>query len=295
MKPIFRGSAVALATPFLNGGVDLDGLRRLLDYQLEGGTSAIVACGTTGEASTMTLEERATVVGECVKHVNGRVPVIAGTGSNCTQSAIDTAKRFEDLGAEAQLVVTPYYNKTTQEGLYRHYMAIAEQTALPIILYNVPTRTNLEIAPETLDRLAASERFIGLKESSYDMPLVMERIRRAGGRLTVYSGNDDMVVPLMALGAEGVISAIANVAPREVTLMADSYLKGDTATALGQQLTLLPLIRALFCEVSPVPVKAALDMLGLCSGELRLPLVDITPANRERLMLVLQQSGLLEA
>ena len=295
MQPLFQGSAVALASPFLNGQVDVSALHRLLDYQLEGGTAAIVACGTTGEASTMTLDERALVIGECVKHVEGRVPVIAGTGANNTQAVIDNANRFADLGAAAQLVVTPYYNKATQEGLYQHYMAIAEKTALPIMMYNVPSRTALEIAPETLSRLAASERFIAVKESSYDVPLVMERIRRAGGRLTIYSGNDDMVVPLMALGAEGVISAVANVAPREVALMADSYLKGDTATALGQQLTLLPLVRALFCEVNPIPVKAALEMLGLCSGELRLPLTDIAPEHREQLMGVLQRMGLLDA
>ena len=293
MQPIFQGSAVALATPFQGGRVDVPALRRLIDYQLEGGTAAIVACGTTGEASTMTLDERELVARECVRAVDGRVPVIVGTGSNCTQNVVDAANRFADVGAAAQLVVTPYYNKTTQEGLYRHYMTIAENTTLPIMLYNVPSRTNLEIAPETLSRLAACERFVAIKESSFDIPLVMERIRHAGGRLTVYSGNDDTAVPLMALGAEGVISAVANVAPREVALMADSYLKGDTATALGQQLTLLPLIRALFCEVNPVPVKAALEMLGLCSGELRLPLVPIAPTNRERLMNTLQLAGLL--
>ena len=283
MPSLFQGSAVALVTPFQNGQVDVEALHRLTERQINGGTAAIVACGTTGEPSTMTADERELVVREVVRAANGRVPVIAGTGANCTQTVIDTANRYTDLGCAAQLVVTPYYNKTTQEGLYRHYMTIAEQTELPIIIYNVPSRTTLDIAPEVLDRLAASERFIGLKESSFNVPYVMEKIRHVGGRLAIYSGNDDLVVPMMALGAEGVISVVSNLLPEKMAEMTRSYLAGDVATALDLQLTLMPLIRALFAETSPIPCKRAMELMGLCSGELRLPLVPIGKENESKL------------
>lgn len=280
---LFQGSAVALVTPFANGKVDTDAIARLVEMQIAGGTKAIIACGTTGEPTTMNAEERELTVRTVVRTVNGRVPVIAGTGSNCTQNVIDTANRYQDLGCAAQLVVTPYYNKTTQEGLYCHYMAIAEATALPIVIYNVPTRTALDISPEVLDRLACCEKFIALKESSYNIPYVMDKIRHVGGRLAIYSGNDDTVVPLMALGAEGVISVVANVLPEMVAQMAGSYLAGEHATALDLQLRLMPVICALFAEVSPIPCKAAMEMMGLCGGELRLPLVPIGESSRVRL------------
>ena len=283
MPSLFQGSAVALVTPFANGKVDTAAIERLVEVQLAGGTSAIVACGTTGEPTTMNADERELTVRTVVKAVKGRVPVIAGTGSNCTQNVIDTANRYEDLGCAAQLVVTPYYNKTTQEGLYRHYMAIAEATKLPIVIYNVPSRTALDISPEVLDRLASCEKFVALKESSYNLPYVMDKIRHVGGRLAVYSGNDDMVVPMMALGAEGVISVVANLLPDMVSKMARSYLAGDHATSLDLQLTLMPVICALFAEVSPIPCKAGMEMMGLCSGDLRLPLVPIGEANRAKL------------
>ncbi len=288
---LFQGSAVALVTPFANGKVDVPALHRLVDFQLDNGTAALVACGTTGEPSTMTAEERELVVKETLRAAKGRVPVIAGTGSNCTQSVIDTAKRYEGMGCAAQLVVTPYYNKTTPEGLYRHFMEIAEHTELPIIIYNVPSRTTLDISAEVLDRLAECEKFVGLKESSYNVPYVMEKIRRACGRLTLYSGNDDMVVPLMALGAEGVISVAANVAPKEMADMAQKHLAGDTLGALDLQLWLMPLIKALFVEVSPIPCKAAMEMMGLCGGELRLPLVPISAGAREQLREALLSVG----
>lgn len=291
MPSLFRGSAVALVTPFAGGRVDTAAIQRLVEMQLAGGTSAIIACGTTGEPTTMNAEERELTVRTVVHAVAGRVPVVAGTGSNCTQNVIDTAKRYEDIGCAAQLVVTPYYNKTTQEGLYRHYMAIAEQTALPIVIYNVPTRTALDISPEVLDRLASCEKFIALKESSYNIPYVMDKIRRVGGRLAIYSGNDDTVVPLMALGAEGVISVVANILPEMVATMANSYLAGEHATALDLQLRLMPVICALFAEVSPIPCKAAMEMMGLCGGELRLPLVSISDCNREKLREALVSVG----
>lgn len=280
---LFQGSAVALVTPFVGGKVDTAAIERLVEMQILGGTKAIVACGTTGEPTTMNAEERELTVRTVVKAVDGRVPVIAGTGSNCTQNVIDTAKRYEDIGCVAQLVVTPYYNKTTQEGLYQHFMAIAEKTALPIVIYNVPTRTTLDISPEVLDRLACCEKFIGLKESSYNIPYVMEKIRHVGGRLAIYSGNDDTVIPLMALGAEGVISVVANALPQMVAQMTDSYLAGDHRTALDLQLRLMPVICAFFAEVSPIPCKAAMEMMGLCGGDLRLPLVPIGDCNRAKL------------
>ncbi len=291
IKPLFQGSAVALATPFLNGEVDVPALHRLVDFQIDSGTAALVACGTTGEPTTMTPQEREQVVKETIKAAKGRVPVIAGTGSNWTQNVIDTANRYTDIGCAAQLVVTPYYNKTTQEGLYRHYMEIAEKTSLPILIYNVPSRTNLDIAPETLGRLASSDKFIGLKESSYNLPFVMEKLRVLDGRLTLYSGNDDMVQPLMALGAAGVISVVANILPKAMAHMAESYLSGNNEEALSAQLRLLPLVRAMFAEVSPIPCKAAMEWMGLCSGELRLPLVPIGEAAKAQLRAALEQAG----
>lgn len=291
MPSLFQGSAVALVTPFLNGKVDTAAMERLVERQIESGTKALIVCGTTGEPCTMEADECELVVRTVVKAAHGRVPIVAGTGSNSTQHVIQTAKRYEDLGCDAQLVVTPYYNKTTQEGLYRHYMTVAEQTKLPIVIYNVPSRTALDISPEVLDRLADSEQIIALKESSYNLPYVMEKVRRVGDRLALYSGNDDMVTPLMGIGGKGVISVVANVLPATVAEMANSYLQGDCDTALSLQLTLLPLIRALFAEVNPIPCKAAMEMLGLCSGEVRLPLIPIGEENRQKLRAALIAVG----
>ena len=294
-EPLFRGSAVALVTPFRDGQVDAEALRRLVDMQIRGGTAAIVACGTTGEPATLTPDEREQVVRATLEAAAGRVPVICGTGSNCTQTVIDTERRYRSLGCAAQLVVTPYYNKTSQEGLYAHFMAIAEHTELPIILYNVPSRTGLDIAPETLDRLAGTGRFIGLKESSYDLPRVMEKLSAIKGRLSLYSGNDDMIYPLLALGAEGVISVLANVAPAYVNRMTDAYFKGDTAVSLAMQAECMPLVRALFSEVNPIPCKYAMELLDLCRGELRLPLIPAGEDTRAKLRAALLQMGLLMA
>lgn len=294
-EPLFRGSAVALVTPFRGGQVDAEALRRLVDMQIRSGTAAIVACGTTGEPATLTPDEREQVVRATLEAAAGRVPVICGTGSNCTQTVIDTERRYRSLGCAAQLVVTPYYNKTSQEGLYAHFMAIVEHTELPIILYNVPSRTGLDIAPETLDRLAGTGRFIGLKESSYDLPRVMEKLSAIKGRLSLYSGNDDMIYPLLALGAEGVISVLANVAPAYVNRMTDAYFKGDTAVSLAMQAECMPLVRALFGEVNPIPCKYAMELLDLCGGELRLPLIPAGEDTRAKLRAALLQMGLLMA
>ena len=279
-KPLFRGSATALITPFENGKVDLPALRRLVEMQIEGGTAAIVSCGTTGEPATMTADEREMVIRETVKAVNGRIPVICGTGSNNTAAVIENERRYRDLGCAAQLVVTPYYNKTTQEGLYAHFMHIAENTELPIILYNVPGRTNLDLGAQTIARLCECEKFIALKESSYDIPGIMEKMRAANGRLAFYSGNDDMVYVSLALGFEGVISVLSNVKPKVMSDLVESYFQGDHAHSRELQLDSLPLIRALFSEVSPIPCKYAMAKLGLCQNELRLPLIPASESTR---------------
>lgn len=273
-EPLFRGSAVALVTPFHQGKVDVEALRALVNRQIEGGTAAIVACGTTGEPATLSAQERELVIAETVKAAAGRVPVICGTGSNCTQSVIENERRFRDLGCAAQLVVTPYYNKTTQEGLYAHFMAVAEGTELPIILYNVPSRTGLDISAATLAKLARSGRFIALKESSYAVPGILEKLAVMEGKMALYSGNDDMVYPLLSLGAQGVISVVSNVAPALMADMVSAWFAGDAERSRALQLQSLPLVRALFHEVSPIPCKYAMERLGLCGGGLRLPLID---------------------
>lgn len=294
-EPLFRGSAVALVTPFRGGKVDVEAIHRLVEMQIAGGTAAIVACGTTGEPATLTPDERELVIREVLAAAKGRVPVVCGTGSNCTQTVIDTERRYRELGCAAQLVVTPYYNKTTQEGLYAHFMAIAEHTQLPIILYNVPSRTNLDIGPETLSRLAESGRFIALKESSYDLPRVMEKLSAIEGKLTLYSGNDDMIYPLMALGAQGVISVLSNVAPKMVSDMAAAALAGENEKALAMQIEALPLVRALFSEVSPIPCKYAMERMGLCTGELRLPLIEAGEGTKRKMNEALLGASLLNS
>ena len=272
--PLFRGSAVAIVTPLRNGEVDVEALHRLVEMQVSGGTAALVSCGTTGEPSTLSMAERVDVVGCTVEAAGGRIPVICGTGSNSTAAVVENEKAMRDLGCAAQLVVTPYYNKTTQEGLYAHFMHIAENTQLPIVVYNVPGRTSLDIAPRTLERLAQSGRFIALKESSYDLPRVMEKMQAVDGKMDVYCGNDDMVYPMLALGAQGVISVASNVSPRLMSDMVKSWFEGDHEKSRRLQLEALPLVRALFNEVSPIPCKYALELMGVCSGELRLPLIE---------------------
>ena len=294
MAAIFEGSAVALVTPFENGKVDTAAIERLVEYQLQAGTAAIIACGTTGEPATMSADERALVISTICKATGGRIPVIAGTGTNNTQAVIDTAKRYEDMGCAAQLVVTPYYNKTNKEGLYRHYMAIAENTELPIVIYNVPSRTGIDLKPDTLKRLTSCEKIIGVKESSYDVPTVMEKFAVIEGtQISMYSGNDDMNYPLLALGAKGVISVAANFVADKVHAMVESFMRGDLPSAFKKQLELMPINRALFLEVNPIPCKAAMDILGLCSGELRLPLYPISAESREKLVEAMAGLGLV--
>ncbi len=294
MASIFTGSGVALVTPFRDGKVDTAALERLTERQIQAGTAAIIACGTTGEPATMTPDERELVIRTICKTANGRIPVIAGTGTNNTQAVIDTAKRYEDMGCAAQLVVTPYYNKTNREGLYRHFMAVAENTKLPIVIYNVPSRTGIDLQPETLQKLSQCEQFVGLKESSYDLPTVMEKVSALkGSAMAMYSGNDDMNYPLLTLGAQGVISVTGNLVPDMVYQMVKAYFSGDTEAALAMQLKLMPLNRALFVEVNPIPCKAAMEIMGLSTGELRMPLYPISDGSREKLVAVLKEYGLL--
>ena len=290
---LFRGSAPALVTPFKNGSIDKDAFKRLLDFQLREGSDALVVCGTTGEPSTMSLAEHRELVDIAVKHVAGDVPIIAGSGGNNTQGVIAAAQAFEALGVDGLLAVTPYYNRTTQGGLLAHYRAIADSVSLPIIVYNVPSRTGMNIEPETLAELGRDPRFCGVKEASGNLCQIMEYFRVRPGTMSVFSGNDDQVYPFLAMGGEGVISVVANILPRQMHQMTTAYFEGDTEGALALQLELLPLIKALFSEVSPIPVKAALSMMGMIEDELRLPLVPLSQPNREVLREQLTEVGLL--
>lgn len=292
MKPLFTGCATALVTPFRGGQVDYDALDRLVEAQLDGGVSALVVAGTTGEPATMTWEEQVSVIERVIKKAAGRAPVIAGTGSNCTAEAIHAAKQAAALGADAQLVVTPYYNKTSQEGLVAHYLAIADATALPVIVYNVPSRTGVNIGPAALRRICKHERVIAVKEANPDMGEALEKLRLCGDDAVFYCGNDDLIVPAMACGFQGVISVLSNLLPAETSKMAALALAGDYPSAAAMQRALLPLVHALFSETSPIPIKAALAAVGVCDEELRLPLVPMQSATREKLYEAMRGAGL---
>ena len=282
---IFKGAAVAIITPFQeNREINYPKLAEIIDDQIAHHTDAIVICGTTGESSTLTHEEHLEAIRFTVEHVAGRVPVIAGTGSNCTETAIYLSTEAEKYGADALLVVTPYYNKATQKGLIAHYTAIAESVNLPIIMYNVPSRTGCNIQPETAAYLAKNVKNIaGIKEASGNISQIAKLMQLAEGQIELYSGNDDQVVPIMALGGLGVISVLSNVAPQQTHDMVAKFLEGDVAGSREIQLKALPLIDALFCEVNPIPVKAAMNMMGWEVGPLRMPLTEMEPQNQERL------------
>ena len=284
MKDIlFIGSGVAIVTPFHAGAVNFPAFGRLIDRQIDGGTDAIIVCGTTGEAATMTQKERMETIAYCVDRVAGRVPVIAGTGANDTQVARENALAAERLGVDGLLIVTPYYNKATQQGLLRHYKVIADSVGTPIILYNVPSRTGVNIQPETYAELAQHPNIAGVKEASGNFSQIQKTRNLCPADFAIWSGNDDAAVPLMALGGKGLISVLSNVRPVETLDMIKSCLRGDFARAGRLQVSLMPLIDALFCEVNPIPVKAAMELLGLCSGELRLPLCRISERHLEQL------------
>ena len=292
---IFTGAGVALVTPFKEDlSVDYDQLEKFIDFQIDNGTDSIVICGTSGEASTMSHDEQIEVVSACVSHVNGRVPVIAGAGANCTDEALNLAKRSEKAGADGLLVVTPYYNKATQKGLEEYYTTVGNSVDIPIIMYNVPGRTGTNIQPATAVKIAKSvDNIVAIKEASGDIGQVATLAALADGCLDIYSGNDDQVVPLLALGGIGVISVLSNVAPAYVHDMCYKFFSGDIAGSRKMQLDALPLVNALFCEVNPIPVKAALNMMGKEVGTLRAPLTEMEDAHKEVLKKAMMDLGIL--
>ena len=292
---LFTGAGVALITPFNeDNSVNYEMLKTLVDRQIDGGTDAIIVCGTTGEPATMTEEEKLSVIKCVVERTAGRIPVIAGTGANSTQTVIDFSKKAESLGVDGLLIVTPFYNKATQNGLYAHYAAIAGAVKLPIIMYNVPSRTGCNIQPQTAARLGKDfDNIAGIKEASGNISQVAKLKSLAGDCLDIYSGNDDQVIPILSLGGIGVISVLSNVAPKETHDMVMDYLNGKVKSALDIQLKYLDLIDALFCEVNPIPVKAAMNLMGYNVGGLRLPLTVIEDEHREILESSLKACGLL--
>ena len=292
-KPIFTGSAAAVATPFTGSGVDFPALRKHLDFLLENGTDALVVCGTTGEAATMSYEERMETVEAVVRHVDGRVPVIAGTGSNNTENAIALSKDAVSAGADGLLVVTPFYNKATQRGLIRHFAAVADSAERPVILYNVPSRTGVKCAAETYAQLASHPNIQGVKEASGDLALVQKTRELCPEDFYIWSGNDDETAPIMLLGGSGVISVAANVVPQEMHQLTASCLSGDFVSAGKLQLRLRKLCEALFWEVNPIPVKTAMSMMGFCQERFRLPMCEMEEENRARLRTVLAEYGLV--
>ncbi len=293
MKPLFLGTGTALVTPFKNDQIDWNALENLIEDQIAGGVSALIATGTTGEPSTMSQQEQLDVIRFVARQAAGRVCVIAGTGSNSTRHVIENAKAVADFGCAAQLVVTPYYNKTTQDGLVAHYHAIADQTELPVIVYNVPSRTGLNILPATLKKITAHENIVAVKEANADVVQAMDKIILCGDQADFYSGSDELIVPLMNLGFKGVISVLSNVLPRETSEMTGAALRGDWQTATALQLKYLPFVHSLFSETSPTPVKAALQMLGKMSDEVRLPLIPMGEKNRAAMADIMRGLGML--
>ena len=289
---IFEGSGVAIITPFSGNGIDFGAFSKLIERQIEGKTDAIIVCGTTGEASTMSAEEKRAAIEFCVKQVNGRIPVIAGTGGNNTANVIRDSKAAEELGADGLLIVTPYYNKTTQAGLVAHYSAIAEAVSIPIIVYNVPGRTGLNLLPATMQKLMANKNIVGIKEASGNIEQIVG-LAALCPDLDIYSGNDDHVLPLLALGAKGVISTIANVIPEDMHELCAAFFRGDVKTARALQFKVLPIWKAAFCEVNPIPIKTMCGMLGWCEETLRLPLCPPCESNRAAMETALKTYGLL--
>ena len=290
---MFEGISTAIVTPFRNGEIDEPALRGLIDRQIAAGVDALVPCGSTGESATMSHEEHARVVAITVSAVRGRIAVLAGTGSNNTREAIDLTQRAKDAGADGALLISPYYNKPTQDGIYEHYKAIAEQTGFPLVVYNIPGRTGSNILPSTLARLASLDNIVGVKEACGNIEQIASVVDQCPDGFSIVSGDDGMTLPLIALGGHGLIATSANVAPVEMTQLVRACLDGDFARARALHFKLMPLFDVLFCETNPIPVKAALALMGLISPEIRLPLLDMTEANRERLQVVLKELGLL--
>lgn len=292
-EPIFQGVATALITPFKDGKVDYDAFGKFVDWQIESGVDALVVCGTTGEGSTLTDEEHRECIKFVVEHTDGRVPVIAGTGSNDTAYAIDLSKAACEMGADALLVVTPYYNKATQAGLVETFTKIAEVSTKPIILYNVPSRTGVNIAPSTYEALMSNDKIAGIKEANGDVVSVIDTLHRIGDNMSLYSGNDDQITAIMSLGGKGVISVLSNVIPKETSEIAHAALNGYFKKSAELQIKYFDLIKALFSEVNPIPVKAACAHLGWCENSLRLPLTPMSKEKEEVLVSVMKQHGVI--
>lgn len=291
-KIIFKGCGTAIITPFTNDGINYDEFERLLEFQVSNGADSIIVCGTTGEAATMSPDEKKSAIQFAVKVINKRIPVIAGTGGNCTQSVIEMTQFAEKIGCDACLVVTPYYNKTTQAGLIAHYTAIANSTKLPIIMYNVPGRTGLNIAPSTCLELSKIDNIVAIKEASGNISQIAQIAALCGNNLYIYSGNDDQILPILSLGGIGVISVLSNIVPNVVHKMTEYFFTGNVKEATKLQLETIDLTSSLFCEVNPIPVKAALNMLGYNVGIPRLPLVEMSDSGKERLKKSLENYGL---
>lgn len=289
---IFKGVATAIVTPFKGEEIDYESFARLIEWQIEQGVDAIVAAGTTGEGSTLTDEEHRDVIKFCVDQVKGRVPVIAGTGSNNTSYAIDLTKFACEAGADAMLVVTPYYNKATQKGLIASFTAIADASTKPCILYNVPSRTGCNLLPVTVAELAKHPNIVAIKEASGNISQIAQVAALCGDSIDIYSGNDDQIIPILSIGGKGVISVLSNVMPKETADMCKLYFEGKTSEAAKLQLKYLSLVDALFCEVNPIPVKAGLAAMGYCENSLRLPLTSMEPQNEEKLLGLMRQNGI---
>ena len=292
-KTIFTGAATAIITPFKNGKIDYDSFKNIIEFQIAGGVDGIVVAGTTGEAATLTHEEHCQCIDFVVKQVDGRVPVIAGTGSNDTAYGIELSQYACEAGADALLLVTPYYNKATPKGLIKNFIETAEKTDKPIILYNVPSRTGCNISLPVYKELAKHERIVAVKEASGNLSAIAELIDECGDYFDIYSGNDDQIVPIMSLGGKGVISVLSNVLPRETHDLCSYCLNGDFAKGAEMQLKYLKLINSLFCEVNPVPVKTAMAALGYCTEEMRLPLCEMEDANKEKLLNAMRKHNII--
>lgn len=291
---VFTGAASAIITPLTKDGIDFDNFGKLIDWQIENGIDAVVVAGTTGEGSTLTDEEHRAAIKFAVDRINGRVPVIAGTGSNDTAYAIELSQYAEEAGADALLLVTPYYNKATQNGLIASFTAIADSVSIPCILYNVPSRTGCNLTPASIAKLAEHKNITGIKEASGNLSQVAQIAALCGDNLDIYSGNDDQNVPIMSLGGKGCISVLANIMPKETHEMCESFFSGNIARSRELQLTLLPLINALFCEVNPIPAKAACAAMGFCENYLRLPLTPMEKDHEEALLALMREQNLIK-
>lgn len=289
---MFTGSAVAIATPFKGGEVDMESFEKLLDFQLQSKIQAIVVLGTTGETSTLSGQEREALIRKTLNKVQGKIPVIVGAGSNDYKKAVNFSKQAKELGADGLLLVTPYYNKATQQGLEAYYGGIAQQVDLPIILYNVPSRTNVNIEPETVENLSKISNIVGIKEAGGDLGQILEIKRRVSENFKIYSGNDDQILPICASGGHGVISVVANIIPDQVQDLCEAVEKEDLKAAVKKQTEMLPLIQQVFAEVNPIPIKAAISLLGMANNELRLPLTPLSEGAEENLIREMENYGL---